>query len=118
MEHIARNWFKNQTPKNETFNHPIWKRIAIALLAIVTIVVCSGPASAQQTETGPPQCGEGSLLYRSGVSGRYESIPLLHTDAAIDVRGLVASARSTRCRRSTMDRRRPSQAFAQAQCRT
>src|SRR5690242_21942367 len=93
MERIARNRFKNQTPKNETFNHPIWKRIAIALLSIVTIVVCSGPASAQQT--GPPQCGEGSLLYRSGVSGRYESIPLLHTDAAIDVRGLVASATVT-----------------------
>src|SRR5438105_6330977 len=88
MERIACNWFNNQT-----FNNQIWKRIAVALLAIITVLVCSAPA--QQTETGPPQVGEGSLLYHSGISGRYESIPLLHTDAAIDVRGLVASATVT-----------------------
>ena len=90
MERIACNPFKK-----EMFNNQIWKRVAVALLAIVTVLVCSGSISAQQTEAGPPQVGEGSLLYHSGISGRYESIPLLHTDAAIDVRGLVASATVT-----------------------
>ena len=89
MERIACNRF------NETLNHQIWKRIAVALLAIITVLICSASVSAQQTEAGPPQVGEGSLLYHSGISGRYESIPLLHTDAAIDVRGLVASATVT-----------------------
>lgn len=88
MESIACNRFKE-----EVFNNQMWKRIAVALLAIITVFVCSG--SAQQTETGPPQVGEGCLLYHSGISGRYESIPLLHTDATIDVRGLVASATVT-----------------------
>ena len=91
MERIARSRFKIET----------WKRIA--LLAILTILV--GPVFAQQPEAlqsedqqsglNPSQVGEGSLLYRSGASGQYESIPLLHTDAAIDVRGLVASATVT-----------------------
>ncbi len=91
MERIARNRFK----------HRIWKRIA--LLAILTIL--TGPSfaqqsqaqqsEAQQSELSPSQVGEGSLLYRSGASGQYQSIPLLHTDASIDVRGLVASATVT-----------------------
>jgi Ca-activated chloride channel family protein len=91
MERIACNWFK----------HRIWKRIA--LLAILTIL--TGPSfaqqsqaqqsEAQQSELSPSQVGEGSLLYRSGASGQYQSIPLLHTDASIDVRGLVASATVT-----------------------
>src|SRR6185312_726795 len=91
MERIARSRFRIE----------IWKRIA--LLAILTILV--GPVFAQQPEAlqsedqqsglNPSQVGEGSLLYRSGASGQYESIPLLHTDAAIDVRGLVASATVT-----------------------
>ncbi|HEV8493172.1 MAG TPA: hypothetical protein VGR76_12920, partial [Candidatus Angelobacter sp.] len=58
MERIACNRFGNQT-----FNYQIWKRIAIALLAIVTVLICSGSVAAQQTETGPPQVGEGSLVY-------------------------------------------------------
>ena len=91
MERIACNRFK----------HRIWKRIA--LLAILTIL--TGPSfaqqsqvqqsEAQQSELSPSQVGEGSLLYRSGASGQYQSIPLLHTDASIDVRGLVASATVT-----------------------
>lgn len=86
MERIARSGFKIE----------IWKRIV--LLAILTIL--AGPVFAQQDEArqsglSPSQVGEGSLLYRSGASGQYESIPLLHTDAAIDVRGLVASATVT-----------------------
>jgi len=86
MERIARSRFRIE----------IWKRIA--LLAILTIL--AGPAFAQQDEAqqsglSPSQVGEGSLLYRSGASGEYQSIPLLHTDASIDVRGLVASATVT-----------------------
>src|SRR5205823_4278305 len=40
----------------------------------------------------PPQVGEGCLLHRSPIAGKYEPVPLFHTDVAIDVRGLVASA--------------------------
>lgn len=92
MERIARNRFTNQ----------ILKRIA--LLVVLTLLF-SGPSFAQRSEAqqdeaqqsglSPSQVGEGSLLYRSGASGQYESIPLLHTDATIDVRGLVASATVT-----------------------
>lgn len=100
MERIARRWFTLRTFKNQ-----IWKRIA--LLALLTIL--TGPSFAQHSEaqqceaeqsqsaelSNPSQVGEGSLLYRSGASGQYQSIPLLHTDATIDVRGLVASATVT-----------------------
>jgi Ca-activated chloride channel family protein len=67
-------------------------RFFLTLLTIATISasLCSG-----QTDDGPPRVGEGSLLYRSPTSGRYESVPLVHTDAAVDVRGLVASATVT-----------------------
>jgi Ca-activated chloride channel family protein len=92
MERIARNWF----------NNAIWKRFAL----LVMLTILTGPvwalqsseaqqAEAQQSGLNPSQVGEGSLLYRSGASGEYQSIPLLHTDAAIDVRGLVASATVT-----------------------
>jgi Ca-activated chloride channel homolog len=39
-----------------------------------------------------PKVTEGSLVYRSPISGRYDYVPLRHTDVEIDVRGLVASA--------------------------
>ncbi|MBN1571050.1 MAG: marine proteobacterial sortase target protein [Acidobacteria bacterium] len=51
--------------------------------------------AAAQEENGPPQVGEGSLIYRLPDSSRYEFIPLLHTDVALDVRGLVAAATVT-----------------------
>jgi Ca-activated chloride channel family protein len=35
------------------------------------------------------------LLYRSPLSGRYEAVPLVHADVALDVRGLVAAATVT-----------------------
>jgi Ca-activated chloride channel family protein len=35
------------------------------------------------------------LLYRSPISGRYESVPLVHTDVALDVRGLAVAATVT-----------------------
>ena len=48
-----------------------------------------------QSDNSLPQVGEGSLLYKSPVSRRYEIMPLVHTDAVLDVRGLVASATVT-----------------------
>jgi Ca-activated chloride channel family protein len=68
------------------------KRFVLALLALTTILA---GLSLGQTETSPPLVGEGSLLYRSPLSGRFESVPLVHTDAALDVRGLVAAATVT-----------------------
>jgi Ca-activated chloride channel family protein len=94
MERIARN----------RFNTAIWKRIALLLMLTILIGPSFAQSEAQQSEaqqpqpyqlSSPTQIGEGSLLYRSGASGKYESIPLLHTDATIDVRGLVASATVT-----------------------
>jgi Ca-activated chloride channel family protein len=67
-------------------------RFFLALLAMTTI---SAGLSGGQSDDGPSRVGEGSLLYRSPISGRYESVPLVHTDAAVDVRGLVASATVT-----------------------
>ncbi len=56
--------------------------------------------SAQQQNPQPsddplPTPGEGVLLYRSPISGRFEPVPLVHTDVVIDVRGLVAAATVT-----------------------
>jgi Ca-activated chloride channel homolog len=59
--------------------------LALTLLAV----------SAFGAQAEPPQVGEGSLLFRSPVSGLYEQVPLLHTDVAIDIRGLAASATVT-----------------------
>jgi Ca-activated chloride channel homolog len=82
VEQFARNWFKNE----------MRARFALALFAMATIL--AGWASAQ-ADNRPSQVGEGCLLYRSPISGRYESVPLVHTDAVIDVRGLVAAATVT-----------------------
>jgi len=66
-------------------------RVVLAFFAMICIL--SAPAVAGQSD--PPAPGEGCLLYRSPVSGVLESIPLLHTDVALDVRGLVAAATVT-----------------------
>jgi len=42
-----------------------------------------------------PEVCEGSMLYWSAISGAYEVVPLVHTDAEFDVRGLVAAATVT-----------------------
>ena len=56
----------------------------------------TGTLFGQQDESTPsPRVCEGSMLYRSPVSGAYEMIPLVHTDATLDVRGLVATATVT-----------------------
>lgn len=63
-------------------------------LAVLVLTLFAATAGAQ-SEAGLPQCGEGTLLYRSPVSGKYEVVPLVHTDAVIDVRGLLAAATVT-----------------------
>jgi Ca-activated chloride channel family protein len=63
-----------------------WTLIATLVLAAAT------PARAQEIPEVP---GEACLQYRSPVTGKYEQIPLRHTDVAIDVRGLIASATVT-----------------------
>jgi Ca-activated chloride channel family protein len=83
MAQSAGNWLKTE----------MRARLVAALLAMITIF--SGSVSGQQVESGPPQVGEACLLYRSPISGGYESVPLIHTDASIDVRGLVAAATVT-----------------------
>ncbi|HUM07072.1 MAG TPA: marine proteobacterial sortase target protein [Terriglobales bacterium] len=72
----------------------------LLLILISTIVLGNCSAAAQDDNTNKanralPQLGEGCLLYRSPVAGRYEAVPLTHTDVALDVRGLVASATVT-----------------------
>ncbi len=84
MKYIAVPWFKD---------NKVCIPFAIALLIIITILTGSG--FGQQEYDKPSQVGEGSLLFRSPVSGRFESVPLVHTDVAIDVRGLVAASTVT-----------------------
>jgi Ca-activated chloride channel family protein len=68
-------------------------RLALALLALTTIL--AGRASGQTDDEGPSRVGQGCLLYHLPISGRYETVPLVHTDVALDVRGLVAAATVT-----------------------
>jgi Ca-activated chloride channel family protein len=65
----------------------------LALLMMIALFAC--PGFGQQTLQDPTNVGEGSLLYRSPISGKYEIVPLRHTDVAIDVRGLAAAATVT-----------------------
>ena len=83
MSRLFANWFKNA----------LCPRLILALVAL-TGILCV-PASAGEGEKALPQVGEGTLLCRSPLSGRYETVPLLHTDVAVDVRGLVAAATVT-----------------------
>src|SRR5258708_19201358 len=72
------------------------RRFALALLAVTTVLAgwASGGQSGQ-SDNGPGSVCEGSLLYRSPLSGLYESVPLVHTDVVLDVRGLAAAATVT-----------------------
>jgi len=67
-------------------------RVVLAVLFAAGVFVC---VAAGQSECEPGQVGQGSLLYRSPVSGKYAEVPLVHTDAVLDVRGLVAAATVT-----------------------
>ncbi len=68
-------------------------RLAFALLSTTTAF--AGWVSGGQSDNAPPRVCEGSLLYRSPISGRFESIPLVHTDVTLDVRGLASAATVT-----------------------
>ena len=88
MARLAVTWFKNA----------VCPRFFLAVL--ITTIVWGNCSAAQddnaaKANTPLPQVGEGCLLYRSPVAGRYEAVPLTHTDVALDVRGLVASATVT-----------------------
>jgi Ca-activated chloride channel family protein len=71
------------------------RQVVCTLVAFIAVTVLAVAASNEQSYSNPDECGAGSLLYRSPISGRYESIPLVHTDVALDVRGLVAAATVT-----------------------
>ena len=71
-----------------------WLEKAILLLVVVAASAVL-LAQNQPSDNAPPQPGEGCLLYRSPISGRYDAVPLLHTDVKLDVQGLVESATVT-----------------------
>src|SRR5258708_1413997 len=72
------------------------RRFALALLAVTTVLAgWAFGAQSGQSDNGPASVCEGSLLYRSPLSGLYESVPLVHTDVVLDVRGLAAAATVT-----------------------
>lgn len=83
MAPFSWNWLKNGLS------------VRFILPLAVLIAGSTAPAYSQSSERELPQVGEGSLLYRSPVSGRYETVPLLHTDVALDVRGPGAAATVT-----------------------
>ena len=65
-------------------------------VVLMVAAALTGTLFGQQDEGTPsPPVYEGSMLYRSPISGAYEMIPLVHTDATLDVRGLVAAATVT-----------------------
>src|SRR5260370_30767291 len=67
----------------------ICKRFVLTLLAVTTILAgWSYGGQSGQSDNGPASVCEGSLLYRSPLSGLYESVPLVHTDATLAVLGL------------------------------
>jgi Vault protein inter-alpha-trypsin domain len=81
-------WFSSSLCKRDL---PV--RLALALVALSTMFagwICAG-----QNEDRFPPMGEGCLLYKSPIAGRFEPVPLIHTDAKVDVRGLLASATVT-----------------------
>ena len=86
MPQFAGTWLHSKT----------YTRFALTLLAVTTVLagwVSGGQGG--QSDNAPPPVYEGSLLYRSPISGRYESVPLVHTDVTLDVRGLAAAATVT-----------------------
>ncbi len=75
------------------FTKRLYAVFALVLLALTTSLTAR--ASAGQDDSKPSQVTEGCLLYRSPISGRFDPVPLIHTDVVLDVRGLVASATVT-----------------------
>jgi Ca-activated chloride channel family protein len=81
MASFSRSWVRNKTCRCFVF--------------AFTATIILAAAAAGQEANGPPEVGEGSLVYRSPLSGRYEYVPLLHTDVELDVRGPVAATTVT-----------------------
>jgi Ca-activated chloride channel homolog len=71
------------------------RRAGIGTLGLAAVLLALAATVGATDEGGLPPVTEGSLLFRSPVSGRYELVPLRHTDVQIDVRGLVAAATVT-----------------------
>lgn len=69
-------------------------RWSLAVAALLVALLAAAPRS-RADDGGVPAVTEGSLMFRSPVTGRYEQVPLRHTDVQIDVRGLVAAAAVT-----------------------
>jgi Ca-activated chloride channel family protein len=76
-----------------------WFQIAISPRFVSTLLtlalVLAAGATAAQNDGPVPQVCEGSLLYRSPITGVYEAVPLVHTDVELDLRGPVAAATVT-----------------------
>jgi Ca-activated chloride channel family protein len=70
----------------------LYRTIFVTLLAL-SIAIAARIAEGQSENTPAP--GEGCLQYKSATTGRLETIPLVHTDVALDIRGLVSSATVT-----------------------
>src|SRR5258708_17920489 len=86
MPQFAGTWLHSKT----------YTRFALTLLAGTTVFagwVSGGQGG--QSDNAPPPVYEGSLLYRSPISGRYESVPMVHTDVILDERGLAETAKVT-----------------------
>lgn len=69
------------------------RSVSTVLPALAALVLAALPLAAESLPDAA--LGQPGLFFRSPVSGRYEAIPLQHTDVAIDVRGLVAAATVT-----------------------
>ena len=77
---------------SRSLKHSLRKIVTGVTLALLYAAGVWMSVAAAQSECEPGQVGQGSLLYRSPVSGKYAEVPLVHTDAVLDVRGLVAAA--------------------------
>src|SRR5690348_12301602 len=73
----------------------VFVRLVFGLLAFTIFFAGWALGQSDDGAPAPSRVGEGCLLYRSPLSGRYETVPLVHTDVALDVRGLVAAATVT-----------------------
>ena len=58
-------------------------QLVLGLLAFTTILAGWASAQSDNRAFSPSRVGEGCLLYRSPFSGRYETVPLVHTDVAV-----------------------------------
>ncbi len=81
--------------KKNRVNQRVGMRFAPVLLALITVFAAAVSGGQNDDGASARGVGEGCLLYRSPLSGRYEAVPLVHTDVALDVRGLVAAATVT-----------------------